>query len=72
MTLHGYYDANEHFPPVNTYDKDGKSLFSWRVESLRMMDYLFYALLKKDEPWNSPHNIKLLGKLTIPEYHMPK
>ena len=68
LALHNYHDVNKHFPLVNTCDKDGKPLFSWRVEILPMMEYSnLYDSLKKDEPWNSSHNANVLGQF-MPEY----
>ena len=70
--LQYYHDANNHFPPANICDKYGKPLLSWRVETLPILDYgNIYDSLKKDEPWNSPNNGKLINKLCIPEYWCP-
>ncbi len=70
--LHNYHDANKHFPPIYICDKDGKPLLSWRVEILPILDYgNIYDSLKKDEPWNSPNNGKLINKFCIPEYLCP-
>ncbi len=72
LALHNYRDAYKHFPQANICDKNGKPLFSWRVEILPMMEYgSLYNSLKKDEPWNSPNNTTLLGKLSIPLYKCP-
>ncbi|MGD0654324.1 MAG: DUF1559 domain-containing protein [Thermoguttaceae bacterium] len=69
LALRDYHDANKHFPTVNTCDKDGKPLFSWRVEMLPMIDYEdLYNSFKKDEPWNSPHNAKILGQVQVTHY----
>jgi hypothetical protein len=66
--LLNYYDANKHFPPVYTCDKNGNRLFSWRVEILPFMKYgNIYNALKKDEPWNSPSNAKILS-IIFPEF----
>lgn len=45
-------------------DKGGKALLSWRVRVLVFIeqDYL-YKEFKLDEPWDSPHNRKLLEKM---------
>ena len=44
---------------------DGKPLLSWRVHLLPFLQQkTLYHAFKLDEPWNSPHNIKLLD-------HMP-
>ena len=69
LALHNYQDVNKHFPTINTCDKDGKPLFSWRVEILPMMEHSnLYDSLKKDEPWNSPFNANLLSQSRLPEY----
>ncbi|MGD0382674.1 MAG: DUF1559 domain-containing protein [Thermoguttaceae bacterium] len=61
LALHNYHDANKHFPSANTCNKDGKHLFSWRMEILPMIEYgSLYNSLNKDETWNSSHNAKLL------------
>jgi len=71
LALHNYHDANKHFPPINICDKNGKPLFSWRVQIVPMMEYsALYDSLKKNEPWNSPHNAKLFSQF-IPEYLCP-
>jgi prepilin-type processing-associated H-X9-DG protein len=71
LALHNYHDAYKHFPPLNTNDKDGKPLFSWRAEILPMMEYgNYYDALKKEEPWNGPNNIKIASQI-IPEYICP-
>jgi hypothetical protein len=70
--LHDYYGANKHFPPVYTRDDNGKPLFSWRVEILQMPKYEpLDNSLKKDEPWNSPNNIKALDQIKFVRYKCP-
>ena len=45
--------------------RDGKPLLSWRVHLLPFLEQgPLYSKFKLDEPWDSPHNIKLLD-------HMP-
>lgn len=45
--------------------RDGKPLLSWRVHLLPFLEQdPLYGMFKLDEPWDSPHNIKLLD-------HMP-
>ncbi|MGA2799540.1 MAG: DUF1559 domain-containing protein [Thermoguttaceae bacterium] len=71
FALQCYHDANKHFPLVNICDKNGKPLFSWRVQILPMMEYgSIYGSLKIDEPWNSPHNAKVLSQVLL-EYQCP-
>jgi prepilin-type processing-associated H-X9-DG protein len=72
LALHNYHDTNKHFPSANICDKNGKPLFSWRVAILPMMEYgSLYDALKKDEPWNSPHNTKVLSQVQLGEYQCP-
>ena len=58
--LQNYYDANKRFPAAAIYSKDGQPLLSWRVAILPYLglDNL-YKQFHLDEPWDSPHNIKL-------------
>jgi len=66
LALHDYHDTNKHFPPPKICDKDGKLLFSWRLQILPEMQYgSVYFQLRKDEPWNSPFNKKVLSKSRI-------
>jgi hypothetical protein len=60
-----YADANQrNLPPAAVLSKDGKPLLSWRV---LLLPYLeegnLYKEFKLDEPWDSPHNKKLLEKM---------
>jgi prepilin-type processing-associated H-X9-DG protein len=67
-----YHNANKHFPPLNICDNDGKPLLSWRVQLLPMMGHAdLYNALKKDEPWNSPHNSQVLNQISIKQYKCP-
>lgn len=56
------YDSR--LPPAAICDKDGKPLLSWRVAILPFVeeDRLFREF-KQNEPWDSPHNIKLLERM---------
>jgi hypothetical protein len=70
--LQEYHAVNSHFPLAYTCDKNGKPLFSWRVQASWDMNYLNNGGLSnafnKDEPWNSPHNIKILNQVSLDEY----
>ncbi len=71
LALHNYHDVHGHFPPAKICEKDGKPLFSWRVEILPMLGRRdLYDSLKKDEPWDSEHNSKILNQSLI-EYICP-
>jgi hypothetical protein len=61
--MHGYHDTHGKFPPAVVYGKDGKELYSWRVLILPFLEEeKLYKDFKLDEPWDSPHNIRLLDK----------
>jgi hypothetical protein len=64
-------DAVGTFPPAATYSKDGKPLLSWRVH---LLPYLgqekLYKEFKLDEPWDSPHNKKLIARIP-PQFSSP-
>jgi hypothetical protein len=63
LALLNYSDANKHFPRANICDKEGKPLFSWRIQILPMLESEdIYNSLKLDEPWNSPHNAQVLSQ----------
>jgi hypothetical protein len=63
LAMHGYHDANNCLPHDIT-DKDGKPLLSWRVELLPYIaEGNLYKEFKRDEPWDSEHNKKLLAKM---------
>jgi eukaryotic-like serine/threonine-protein kinase len=58
----GFYDAHGHFPPTMIYGS-GKPLLSWRVLILPFLgEEKLYKEFKLEEPWDSPHNRKLLTK----------
>ncbi len=64
LAFHNYHDTFGHFPQQANYDKDGKPLLSWRVHILPYLDEgALYRQFKLDEPWDSPHNKKLLAKM---------
>jgi RNA polymerase sigma factor (sigma-70 family) len=65
IALINYHDAHNRFPD-DIKDKAGKSLLSWRVEILPYLEqHELYKLFKRDEPWDSPHNFKLLSKMPV-------
>jgi RNA polymerase sigma factor (sigma-70 family) len=60
-----YHDAHKALPLHAIYSKDGKTpLLSWRVALLPYIDQEeLYKQFKLDEPWDSPHNKKLIAKM---------
>ena len=50
--------------PANIVSADGMPLLSWRVAILPYLDeQALYDEFHLDEPWDSPHNIKLLDRM---------
>ncbi len=64
VAMHNYLDTYKHFPAPAIYAKNGKPLLSWRVTLLPYVEAgELYRQFKLDEPWDSPHNKKLLAKM---------
>jgi hypothetical protein len=63
IAVHKYHDATGHLP-ADIIDRNGKVLLSWRVVLLPHLGQdKLYKEFKRDEPWNSKHNRKLLAKM---------
>ena len=71
LALRNQEVATDKFAGYANFDRDGKPLLSWRVHALPYLgESELYKQFRLDEPWNSPHNIKLAQK--IPEvYRVP-
>jgi len=64
IALHHYHSGHGRFPPAAVHGADGKPLYSWRVEILPYIEEeQLYKQFALDEPWDSPHNIKLLPRM---------
>ncbi|MBN2025067.1 MAG: DUF1559 domain-containing protein [Pirellulales bacterium] len=64
IAMHNYHEAKKTFPPAAVRDASGKPLLSWRVLILPYVDESgLFEQFHLDEPWDSPHNIKLLEKM---------
>jgi RNA polymerase sigma factor (sigma-70 family) len=71
LAMHNYHDVNNHFPAPAVYSPDGKALLSWRVELLPYLEQLdLYKQFRRDEPWDSPSNRRLLSKMP-PVFALP-
>lgn len=71
IALHNYHDVNGVLPAAAIVDKKGKPLLSWRVAILPYIEQdNLYRQFKLDEPWDSPHNIKL-SKTVVKVYQLP-
>jgi hypothetical protein len=63
LAIHSYHDVNGRFP-ADIVGKDRKPLLSWRVEILPYIEEMpLYNAFKRDEPWDSDHNKKLLARM---------
>jgi hypothetical protein len=64
LAMHNYHDTMGTLPPAYSTNKDGKPLLSWRVHLLPYIDQdPLYKEFHLDEPWDSPHNKKLIEKM---------
>ena len=66
LAFHNYHGDHGHLPGFASVDPNGKPLLSWRVHLLPYLGRDAKALHAKfhlDEPWNSPHNKKLIGTM---------
>jgi uncharacterized protein (TIGR03067 family) len=64
IAMHKYHDTHLAFPRPTSRDKAGNPLLSWRVHLLPYLDQGdLYRQFKLDEPWDSPHNSKLIVKI---------
>ena len=64
LAMHNYHDRYGCFPAAATFDDRGRPLLSWRVTILPFMEEnALYREFRMNEPWYSPHNRTLLGKM---------
>jgi RNA polymerase sigma factor (sigma-70 family) len=70
LAMHNYHDVYGSFPSPAIYGKDGKALLSWRVLLLPYLEQQhLYQQFKLDEPWDGPHNRRLLS--AMPKVYAP-
>jgi RNA polymerase sigma factor (sigma-70 family) len=63
LAQHNYHDVYGHFANDLT-DNQGTKLLSWRVAILPYLnETALFNQFKLGEPWDSPHNKKLLGRM---------
>ena len=61
--MHEYHDDHGTLPPHAIYSEDGTPLLSWRVLLLPYLDEgELYEEFRLDEPWDGPHNARLLAR----------
>ena len=64
LALHNYHDAYKGFPPAIIIDKESGVARSWRVEILPYIEQqALYDAYRKNEPWDSEANKKVLAKM---------
>lgn len=64
LAMHNYHSAHNFLPPRETRSKDDRPLLSWRVHILPYIDQqALYARFHLNEPWDSPHNAKLIAQM---------
>jgi hypothetical protein len=62
--FHQFHDTYNSFPPAATNGTIGKGALSWRVALLPYLgEEKLFKQFKGDEPWDSPHNVKLLERM---------
>jgi hypothetical protein len=72
VALVRHHDATGTLPPHAIYSKGGKPLLSWRVAILPYLgEAALYKEFKLEEPWDSPHNKKLIDRMPR-VYRSPK
>lgn len=71
VAMHVIYDNEKKMPPAAIHDQHGKPLLSWRVRILPHLEQGdLYKEFHLDEPWDSPHNLRLLPRMP-PTYALP-
>lgn len=64
LALHDYEQDFGRLPPAAVVDGAGRPLLSWRVAILPYVGAgALHAEFRLNEPWDSPHNLKLLGAM---------
>jgi hypothetical protein len=62
LAFYNYHSTYGRLPPYAISDKDRRPLLSWRVALLPFLEQgPLYRKFKLDEPWDGPHNKKLLA-----------
>src|SRR5437870_3697429 len=62
--MHNYHETHGALPPFAVVGKQGTPLLSWRVLILPFIEQDgLYRQFKLNEPWDSPHNLRLLPRM---------
>ena len=66
-----YHNIHRKFLPAVLTGPDGKTKYSWRVAILPQLGFAkLYDQYRRDEPWDSPNNRKVLAKMP-PSFRHP-
>jgi Protein of unknown function (DUF1559) len=66
LAMHNYHDTHGRLPSAALSGNDGQSLLSWRVALLPFLDERqLCEEFHLDEPWDSPHNVRLLSRMPV-------
>ena len=64
LAMHNFHSARGAFPAGYNADEQGQPLLSWRVHVLPYLEQAsLYEKFHLDEPWDSPHNKKLIESM---------
>jgi hypothetical protein len=64
LAMHDYSEDHGTLPSAAIWSKDGRPLLSWRVLILPYIEHQnLYKEFHLDEPWDSPHNLRLLPRM---------
>jgi beta-lactamase regulating signal transducer with metallopeptidase domain len=64
LAMHNYHAQHKHLPTAAVPGPDGKTLHSWRVELLPLLDQqALYDQYRVNEPWDSADNKKVLEQM---------
>ncbi len=62
--LHNFHATHDAFPAACSIDAEGHPSLSWRVYLLPYLEQeVLFNKFRLDEPWDSPHNIRLLPEM---------
>ena len=64
LAMHNFADSRAYFPYRGFFDENGYPFLSWRVEILPYLGFNnLYNQFRRDEPWDSVHNLALLDQM---------
>jgi len=64
FAMHDYHAGHTTFPGAYSKHENSSSLLSWRVQLLPWLEENeLFAEFHHDEPWDSPHNKTLIGRM---------